>query len=283
MEWTEQGDQIIMGVDVNKDIQTDEITAFFKEFGMADITLKKHRQDALATQNRGSYPIDGLFATRALQNHQCGYLSGLDAIGDHRCLWIDIPEVQIFGSNLPPTMKPKARWLKMEDPCIVKKYVDYLETHIMQHDLLETTKQLANQLTKASNLTKAIKAQLNNIDIFRIQGMLWAEQQCHKLHTQPYRWSPPITYLIQVIKYWRYSDKQAKGQPYHARILHQLKRALPEVTNSEPMTPDEISTQLANYKAKLRQQLGDPKWWQAWLEDLVDAQAKERKTTTKKG
>ena len=44
--------------------------------------------------------------------------------------------------------------------------------HIMCHNLLEKTKQLANQLTKASNLTGAIKVQLNNINNFRIQGML---------------------------------------------------------------------------------------------------------------
>jgi len=43
----------------------------------------------------------------------------------------------------------------------------------------------------------------------------------------PYGWSLPITYLIQVIKYWQYSEKQVKGQPYHARILHRLKQESP--------------------------------------------------------
>jgi len=88
---------------------------------MADITMMKHGQDAPATQNRGSYPINGLFVTRALQNNQCGYLSSLDAIGNHHCLWIDIPEERLFGSNLLPPTKPKARRLKMENLCTVKK------------------------------------------------------------------------------------------------------------------------------------------------------------------
>ncbi len=130
-EWMEQGDQIIMGVDVNEDIRMEEIMAFFDKFGMANIMLMKHGQEAPATQNRGNYPIDRLFATRALQNHQCGYLSGLDAIGDHRCLWIDIPEERLFSSNLPLLTKPKARRLKMEDPHTIKKYIEYLEMHIM--------------------------------------------------------------------------------------------------------------------------------------------------------
>jgi len=87
---------------------------------------------------------------------------------------------------------------------------------------------------------------------------------------------------IQAIKYWRYSDKHTKGLLYHAQILNWLKRALPEVANSELMTPDKISTQLTNYKAKLQRQLGDPSHRQTWLEELADAQAKERKTTTTK-
>jgi len=281
-EWMEQGDQIIMGVDVNEDIRMEEIMAFFDKFGMANIMLMKHGQEAPATQNRGNYPIDRLFATRALQNHQCGYLSGLDAIGDHRCLWIDIPEERLFSSNLPLLTKPKARRLKMEDPHTIKKYIEYLEMHIMWHNLLEKTKQLTTQLTEASNLTRAIETQLNSIDNFRIQGMLWAEKQCCKLHTRPYGWSPPITYLIQTIKYWWYSDKCAKGLLYHTRILHQLKRALPKVANSELMTPDKISTQLVHYKVKLQQQLGDLNCRQTWLEELMDAQAKERKTIPKK-
>ena len=75
-----------MAVDVNEDISIAKITAFFDEFGMAEVILVKHGQDAPPTQNRGSYPIDGLFATRVIQNHQCRHLSGLDAIGDHQCL-----------------------------------------------------------------------------------------------------------------------------------------------------------------------------------------------------
>jgi len=85
--------------------------------------------------------------------------------------------------------------------------VEYLEKHIMRHDLLDKTKDIANKLNQASDLTNAIQTQLDNIDNLWIQGMLQAEWQCHKLHTQTYGWTPSITYLIQVIKYWQYSEK----------------------------------------------------------------------------
>jgi len=89
-EWTEQGDQIIMGINVNEDIRTAEITAFFDKFGMAKVILAKHRQEAPPTQNQCSYPIDRLFTTTVIQNNQCGYLSGLNTIGDHGCPWVSM-------------------------------------------------------------------------------------------------------------------------------------------------------------------------------------------------
>jgi len=71
------------------------------------------------------------------------------------------------------------------------------------------------------------------------------------------------------------------GQPYHARILYRLKKALPTIPNSEQMTQDDIQSQLTNYKVQLCQQLGCPNQQQTWLEELAKAQAKARGTTTK--
>jgi len=108
-----KGDQIIIGVDKNnKDIRNPDITSFFDKFGMTEEILAKHGQEAPLTQNRGSYPINGLFATQAIQHNQCGCLSGLDAIGDHRCLWIDIPESWLFGSTMLAIIPPKQDDLK---------------------------------------------------------------------------------------------------------------------------------------------------------------------------
>jgi len=107
-------------------------------------------------------------------------------------------------------------------PAYNEKYLDQLEMHIARHDLINETKTISNQLTKASDLTDAIKIQLDNIDNLCIQGMLQVEQKCHKLHTQPYGWTPPITHLIQIIKYWQYLERRAQGKPYHARTLLQF-------------------------------------------------------------
>jgi len=163
-----------------------------------------------------------------------------------------------------------------------KKYLEHLEWLILLHDLPNTTQALLDQLTGAQDLTAKIRDQLDKIDTLRIQGMLNAERQCHKLHSRPYGWTLSITILIQSIKYWRYSWTCKQGCPYHERILHWLGRALPELPSSEDMSENEIREQLKKYKERLRRQLGDPNQCQTWLEELVEAQAKDYKTMPKK-
>jgi len=81
-------------------------------------------------------PNDGIFTTWVIQNTSCRYLSGLNAIGDHQCLWIDIPETNIFGTTMPITTA-KVQRLKKEDPRIIKKYLEHPENQITQHNLLQ--------------------------------------------------------------------------------------------------------------------------------------------------
>jgi len=56
-EWTMQGNQIIMGIDANKDIRTQEITSFFNEFGMSKVILAAHGQDAPPHKTMGTTPL----------------------------------------------------------------------------------------------------------------------------------------------------------------------------------------------------------------------------------
>jgi len=62
-DWTTQGDQIILSIDTNEDIQNPEITAFFAEFGMSEAILTTHGQEAPPIQNHGRNPIDRIFTT----------------------------------------------------------------------------------------------------------------------------------------------------------------------------------------------------------------------------
>ena len=163
-----------------------------------------------------------------------------------------------------------------------KKYLGYLLEHIMRHDLVTKTQNISDQVQDKMDLMDEIRKALDNIDTLQIQGMLAAEQQCRKLHTRPYGWTPLVTILIQEIKYWRYAMKRAKGQSYHARILFRIRKALPQLGDASTLLTEVLKNNLLKRKAELRKQLGDPNWQQTWLEELAEAQAQAQKTTAKK-
>jgi len=200
--WSDDGEQILIGLDANEKVNTPEITKYFHSLGMTEAILHRHGQDAPPMHQCGSQAIDGIFVTNGLLGHPSGYLSGLAGIsGDHCCLWIDLPEQWLFGGNMPVIVRPGARRLKSDDPRTRKRYLDNLEAFFTGHKLLEKTQQVdhdSNSLPLPQNLA----TELERLDDLRIQGMIQAECQCRKLHTRPYGWTPDLTRMMAEIKYW---------------------------------------------------------------------------------
>jgi hypothetical protein len=57
--WLEEGDQLLLLMDVNEDIRTGGTSKMRLELGLREILLEKHGNDAPATYSRGGIPIDG--------------------------------------------------------------------------------------------------------------------------------------------------------------------------------------------------------------------------------
>ena len=97
---------------------------FLRYNGMREVILEAHdHRNAPPTHQRGSKPIDGIWATAGISSTACGYCEfGKGFPGDHRLLWIDIDYVSAFGCLSPPLNRPKARRVSMKNPRSVKKF-----------------------------------------------------------------------------------------------------------------------------------------------------------------
>jgi len=100
--------------------------------------------------------------------------------------------------------------------------------------------------------------ELKWLDDLCIQGMLQAECKCRKLHTQPYGWTPELTWMMTKLQYWQLALCQAEGKPYNTRFLWCLARALELLTTTPNEMGDTIRLQLKTLKEKLKQKLGNP-------------------------
>ncbi len=87
-----EGNLVILAADLNKDIQDQKIQTMLKTVGLIAITMALHMQQPLATHNRGSLPIDGIFVpVTLLKICQVGYLTFGEAVpSNHQAVWVDI-------------------------------------------------------------------------------------------------------------------------------------------------------------------------------------------------
>jgi len=116
--WIDAGEQVIISLDVNQQVNHLDVTDYFNTLGLTEAILHRHGTDAPPMHQCGSQAIDSIFVTTGLLGHVGGYLSGLaGVIGDHHCLWLNLPEQWIFGGNMPAIVWAGACQLKSDDPC----------------------------------------------------------------------------------------------------------------------------------------------------------------------
>ena len=120
--WIQQDEQIILCGDWNTDITNPVISAFMEDRGLQEPILYRHGKSPPPTYHRGSHSIDGIFVSPTFLGIKGGYLEFGTTPGDHRGLWIDVPQATIMGYKIPDIPSNPIRRLQVKDPHSRKKY-----------------------------------------------------------------------------------------------------------------------------------------------------------------
>ena len=93
------------------------------ELSLIDIINERH-VPGLRSHNRSKdEPIDFYFGSPCINISKGGYLPFGILQSDHRGVWLDLPNHQLY-SHLPPSIHhPESRKLKMEYPRVAAKYI----------------------------------------------------------------------------------------------------------------------------------------------------------------
>ena len=122
----EQGDLIIIGIDLNDPVQRHDHTQFLGELHMKETMLTIHSGSsppATNIRNESNCPIDGIWCSLGLTVLRGGYSKFKEGIpSDHRILWVEFQLTELFGSTDIIVLK-KVIQLKTNDPRDVKKYI----------------------------------------------------------------------------------------------------------------------------------------------------------------
>ena len=121
----EQGDLIIIGMDLNDPVQRHDHTKFFEELHMKEAILTIHSGSSpLVTniRNRPNYPIDGIWCNLGLTTLRGGYPKFKEDIpSDHRVLWVKFQLTELFEST--GTIVKKSDTTESERPTRCQKNI----------------------------------------------------------------------------------------------------------------------------------------------------------------
>jgi hypothetical protein len=243
----EAGEQIIVMGDFNEDIRNRSITTFFEDMGMRELLLDLHGTNAPNTYIDGVHPIDGVFGTQNIQILAGGYTDFTGGIKtDHRMLWIDLRTASVLGTDEIPLWKPLARRLKCNDPRLVDRFNHLRKVHAEQNSLKQKIAEVRLIIDRLPTvLSPEITAALEEIDVLRTKGILWADKHCRKLKMGQVPWSPAIQQCMNRIKYYNACRlKLEYGRNVNSRTLATLysKTTLTE----KALTIDETKIGLKN-------------------------------------
>ena len=186
---------------------------------MRDVLLTHHGQQAPATYNGGTIPIDGIFASPTIQILVGGYFKfGFCPPTNHRGLWINIHYQVAFGHVMPTIITAQARQLKTTDSHIVQHYTTIWSQLIQDHNLL-LAQAYCIQQECTYPLIPHLQAKMDSIDSLCQQGMLLANRKCRKLPTGAITWSPLVQKARDLVEIWGLLLKKKEGRRISSCLL----------------------------------------------------------------
>jgi len=192
-------------MDFNNDIESQPVRWWAADLGLVEAITHLHPIGAPPTFQRGSHPIDGIFAALQLLDQAAGgYLSFGDGIpSDHHAIWLDLHLPEIRPATLTEHIKPQAQWLQCQDPQVVNRYNMALLDILQKQSIPNRIKQLNDTLQGPSDLRQWYQRELNTIDHAKTETKKGTENQCHKLKCGRVQWCLSITQAINKILFWK--------------------------------------------------------------------------------
>ena len=251
LSWTANGEQLIIAGDWNENVKDHNITDWMALFGLKEAVTSLHSGRPPPTYHRGSDPIDGIFISKELDPSRSGYLDFGELPGDHRGLWMDLPNNQVLGYKMKDIVKAKARRLKLDDPRVVNKYLKELHKLFTRKKVYSRLKALKIAVSLDPTLTPPRRKLYEELDKLRYESMKEAEKKCRKLKMGGVPWSPQLQRARDSILFWTLIQRKQKRCHISTRRILRLKNKLKiekELTLSPKEVAGKISAAYVKYK-----------------------------------
>ena len=217
------------------------------DLGLKDLIHTRHGACPKTYNRSKNAPLDCIFGSAGMTISKGGFLPFGRLQGDHRGVWVDIPTELIFGYNPPPIVHHLARRLKMDDPRVVDRYLEYLHEAFIEYDLFQRMNVL--HINTVFPLSVTMQKEYEVIDEIVTDLMDKAELQCRQLHTGNVTWSPTYKKVCLQLVYWLMRRTKLKGLHSNTRQLIVLQNKL-DIPYDSTMNLDDIETKIIESHAR---------------------------------
>lgn len=233
------GEKVVVGGDINTKADSERTRNMLHRTTLIDVMTTKHQDQGPPTFIGGNQTIDILWATRNLTVDACGYLECNRCVGDHRVLWVDITTESALGERVPRPNTKDARRLTMNDPRVVKRYVQILKRTLKKAKFFKRLNDLYKDMGISEGMGTLSDEHKHKyeelLDEFQ-QAMAYAEDKCRKFKVGGVEYSPIINVARKCITFWWLKRRRAMGRRVSARRLARL-RHLGQVNDTIEATP----------------------------------------------
>ena len=201
-------------------MKNSDMATAFRSLHLKETVLDWHGFNGPSTfrRNRQGSAIDGIWMSSGLATAQCGYLAD-DALvpsTEHRCIWLDITYITVFGHNDPATDRPKTRRLHCRDPRLVE---NYLRLYISMEKNTIYWIELTNWNPKLHILYQLnLQYELETIDAIWCEISAYAEKHCRKLRKGQVGFSPAVQKAIRGISLLLLLKNRKQGLRVSSRL-----------------------------------------------------------------
>ena len=231
-EWQDKGEKIVLMADCNEDLS--------KKLPIQKALTQKCQlvdpiREIYQTKNNplppstltGSKPIDCILVSSQLRNIvKGGWLEVGEGIGDHRPIYVDIPNKLLLGEHIFKIQRPEIRRLTCDQPKVVDKFVHLLRKQMKHQKIFDAYNKLAEVYNNDEAQDDEFLEKLNKVDRSMTNAIRYAEKRCRKLTMGGVPYTPERTKAGNMIGLWTNIVRKKNGHNISSRYIKRQAKQL---------------------------------------------------------
>ena len=201
--WMNNGDQLVLMIDANKDVQDGALSLRSKSMGLISVLQSKFGKATMSrTFQRGSVLIDDISISPSISTIRAGMLESGNGPDDHRAIFVDVKQEALIGADLYKIHRQPARRLLSTNPVVVDRFNQDYEYQLSRNHVHEQMLELYNSFD--TPMTQVQIDKYEKLDRTCMSAFHYGNKRFRKLRMGAIPSSEETTIAGLTIRLWTY-------------------------------------------------------------------------------